>query len=143
MNGLNKDDIIRMAIDAIGGDMNGQDAQHLTWRLEHFKDDSYEFGPDALLKFVSLVAAATLKNSVMTDEEHEQAMADESQRTKLTFDAEVIEMVKEAVEMEREACANLLLSTDLSGLRNDLVLQNWIANLLVNYAAAIRARGQG
>jgi hypothetical protein len=58
MNGLNKDDVIRMAIDAIGGDMNGQDAQHLTWRLEHFKDDSYEFGPDALLKFVSLVAAA-------------------------------------------------------------------------------------
>jgi len=58
MNGLNRDDIIRMAIDAIGGDMNGQDAQHLTWRLEHFKDDSYEFGPDALLKFVSLVAAA-------------------------------------------------------------------------------------
>jgi len=58
MNGLKRDYIIRMAIDAIGGDMNGQDAQHLTWRLEHFKDDSYEFGPDALLKFVSLVAAA-------------------------------------------------------------------------------------
>ena len=58
MRGLNRDDIIRMAIDAIGGDMNGQDAQHLTWRLEHFKDDSYEFGPDALLKFVFLTAAA-------------------------------------------------------------------------------------
>ena len=55
---MTKDDIIRMAIDAIGGDMNGQDAQHLAWRLEHFKDDSYEFGPDALLKFVALVAAA-------------------------------------------------------------------------------------
>ena len=47
------------------------------------------------------------------------------------------------VKTEREACANLLLSTDLSGLRNDLVLQNWTANLLANYAAAIRARGQG
>lgn len=58
MSGLNRDDVIRMAIDAIGGDMNGQDAQHLAWRLEHFKDDSYEFGPDALLKFVSLIAAA-------------------------------------------------------------------------------------
>lgn len=58
MSGLDRNDIIRMAIDAIGGDMNGQDAQHLTWRLEHFKDDSYEFGPDALLKFVALVAAA-------------------------------------------------------------------------------------
>lgn len=55
---MNRDDVIRMAIDAIGGDMNGQDAQHLTWRLEHFKDDSYEFGPDALLKFVFLIAAA-------------------------------------------------------------------------------------
>jgi hypothetical protein len=55
---MNREDVIRMAIDAIGGDMNGQDAQHLTWRLEHFKDDSYEFGPDALLKFVSLIAAA-------------------------------------------------------------------------------------
>jgi hypothetical protein len=50
--------------------------------------------------------------------------------------------VKRAVDAEREACANLLLSTDLSGLRNDLVLQNWTANLLANYAAAIRARGQ-
>jgi hypothetical protein len=58
MSGFDTEEIIRMAIDAIGGDMNGQDAQHLTWRLEHFKDDSYEFGPDALLKFVSLVAAA-------------------------------------------------------------------------------------
>ena len=47
-----------------------------------------------------------------------------------------------AMKAEREACANLLLSTDLSGLRNDLVLQNWTANLLANYAAAIRARGQ-
>ena len=55
---MNRDDIIRMAIDAIGGDMNGQDAQHLAWRLEHFKEDFYEFGPDELLKFVSLIAAA-------------------------------------------------------------------------------------
>jgi hypothetical protein len=58
MSGLSKDNIVRMAIDAIGGDMNGQDVQHLTWRLEHFKDDSYKFGSDALLKFVALVAAA-------------------------------------------------------------------------------------
>jgi hypothetical protein len=58
MGGLSKDNIVRMAIDAIGGDMNGQDVQHLTWRLEHFKDDSYKFGSDALLKFVALVAAA-------------------------------------------------------------------------------------
>jgi len=34
------------------------------------------------------------------------------------------------------------LSTDLSGLSPDYALQNLIANLLANYAAAIRARGQ-
>ena len=55
---MNKDDIIRMAIDAIGGDMNGQDVQHLVWRLENFDTDVYEFGPDALLKFAALIAAA-------------------------------------------------------------------------------------
>jgi len=43
---------------------------------------------------------------------------------------------------ERDACAKFLLSTDLSGLRNDLVLQNWTANLLTNYAEAILAKGQ-
>jgi hypothetical protein len=47
-----------MAIDAIGGDMNGQDVQHLVWRLENFDTDIYEFEPDALLKFAALVAAA-------------------------------------------------------------------------------------
>lgn len=85
---------------------------------------------------------AAFKNSVMTDEEYEQAMADEGQRRMLEIDTEVRAMIKEAVDAEREACANLLLSTDLSGLRNDLVLQNWTANLLANYAKAIRARGQ-
>ena len=55
---MNRDDIVRMAIDAIGGDMNGQDVQHLAWRLKHFKDDSYRFGPDELLKFVAMIEAA-------------------------------------------------------------------------------------
>ena len=58
MSGLEREDIIRMAIDAIGGDMNGQDVQHLVWRLENFDTDIYEFEPDALLKFAALVAAA-------------------------------------------------------------------------------------
>jgi hypothetical protein len=118
---MNREDVIRIAREA-------RLAEHThPYQLWSASDDGLE-------RFAALVAAAALKNSVMTDED---------QRMRLTFDAEVIEMVKEAVEMEREACANLLLSTDLSGLRNDLVLQNWIANLLVNYAAAIRARGQG
>jgi len=42
---------------------------------------------------------------------------------------------------EREECAQLLLSTDLGGLKGDIPMQNFIANLLANYAAAIRARG--
>ena len=56
-------------------------------------------------------------------------MTDEGQRMRLTFDAEVIEMVKEAVEMEREACANVAA---------------WILKMPENdVSAAIRARGQG
>ena len=41
----------------------------------------------------------------MTNEEYEQAVCDEGQRSRLTFDIEVRAMIKEAVEMEREACA--------------------------------------
>ena len=44
---------------------------------------------------------------------------------------------------EQETCAKFLLLTDLSGLNGNPELQNFIANLLANYAAAIRARGQG
>jgi hypothetical protein len=58
-------------------------------------------------KFAELVAAATLKNSVMTDEEYEQAMADEGQRRMLSFDNDVRALIKEAVEAEREACAKV------------------------------------
>ena len=55
---MTQEEIIKMAIDAIGGDMNGQDVQHLAWRLANFKDDVYQFGPDALLKFVAMIEAA-------------------------------------------------------------------------------------
>ncbi len=41
---------------------------------------------------------------------------------------------------EREACAKLIESTDLGGLSGDRKLQNFIAELLFQYAAAIRAR---
>jgi hypothetical protein len=44
----------------------------------------------------------------MTDKEYEQAMVDEGQRSRLTFDIEVRAMIKEAVEMEREACAKVV-----------------------------------
>ena len=54
----------------------------------------------------------------------------------------VVKLVADAVAAEREACANLLLSTDLSGLSGNLVLQNYTATLLAKYVEAIRARGQ-
>ena len=42
---------------------------------------------------------------------------------------------------EREECAKLLENTDLSGLKNNPSVQNFIAVMLSSYAAAIRARG--
>ena len=116
---MTREDIIRMAQDA--------------WVL-----------PDAhipnVLEFASLVAAATLKNSVMTDEEYEQAMPDEGQRIRLTFDAEVIEMVKEAVGMEREACAKVAEQIEREVF--NAVGDPRVSEFKPKIAAAIRARGQ-
>ena len=42
---------------------------------------------------------------------------------------------------EREACANLLLNVDLSSMDADHRLQSWTATVLLNFSAAIRARG--
>ena len=61
---MNREDIIRAAVDAIGTDMNGQDVQHLAWRLEHFKDDSYEFAPDELLKFAATIEAVGIQEGM-------------------------------------------------------------------------------
>ena len=55
---------------------------------------------------------------------------------------EIIKFAELVAAAEREACAKFLLSTDLSGLKGNPEWQNFIANLLANYAAAIRARGQ-
>jgi hypothetical protein len=91
-------------------------------------------------KFAELVAAATLKNSVMTDEEYEQAMADEGQRRMLSFDNDVRALIKEAVEAEREACAALCFQ----------IWNKWLDEKdttpfpdAEDCAFAIRARGQG
>jgi hypothetical protein len=53
-----------------------------------------------------------------------------------------IDMLKPAIEAEREACAKLLERTDLGGLKSDVWLQNYTATILDGYAKAIRARGQ-
>ena len=65
----------------------------------------------------------------MTDEEYEQAMADEGQRRMLEIDTEVRAMIKEAVEAEREACAKIC-EEPWQGHPYDIAKQ-------------IRARGQG
>jgi hypothetical protein len=46
-----------------------------------------------------------------------------------------------ATAKEREACAQILANTDLSGLR-DHPLQNWVAGMLFEFIKAIRARGE-
>jgi hypothetical protein len=51
------------------------------------------------------------------------------------------DQLRAAVLAEREACAQILANTDLSGLR-DHPLQNWVAGLLFEFIKAIRARGQ-
>jgi hypothetical protein len=74
----------------------------------------------------------------MTDKEYEQAMVDEGQRSRLTFDIEVRAMIKEAVEMEREACAQVC--ENMSG---PIEIYNPAYVHYIGCAEAIRARGQG
>jgi hypothetical protein len=43
---------------------------------------------------------------------------------------------------EREACAKLLETTDLGGLKDNPEMQSWVAEMLLAYVKAIRARKQ-
>jgi Asp-tRNA(Asn)/Glu-tRNA(Gln) amidotransferase B subunit len=62
---------------------------------------------------------------------------------KATFEHELVKrMIDEAVKAEREACAKLLETTDLSGLKDNPAIQSWVAEMLLAYVKAIRARGQ-
>lgn len=129
---MTRDDIIRMAIDAIGGDMNGQDVQHLVWRLENFDTDVYEFGPDALLKFAALVAAHE-REAMIADGWRQCA---KGQRT-----TQFCGQAEQARLKEREECAKVC----------DSFYESWIG-IQGRYefmgegaeecASAIRARGQ-
>jgi hypothetical protein len=47
-----------------------------------------------------------------------------------------------AIKLEREACAKLLETTDLGGLKDNPAMQSWVAEMLLAYVKAIRARGQ-
>jgi hypothetical protein len=84
----------------------------------------------------------------MTNEEYEQAVCDEGQRSRLTFDIEVRAMIKEAVEMEREACASIEvhLTTPDRDYTTMSPLDAYEAALIdaaIAFREAIRARGQG
>ena len=60
-----------------------------------------------------------------------------------TYDHELVKrMIEEAVKAEREACAKLLETTDLGGLKDNPAMQSWVAEMLLAYVKAIRARGQ-
>jgi len=81
-------------------------------------------------------------------------MTNEEQIAKLTEMLEIqqklqetaIDMLKPAIEIavqkEREACAKLLETTDLGGLKDNPAIQSWVAEMLLAYVKAIRARGQ-
>jgi len=49
---------------------------------------------------------------------------------------------RDPVLEEREACAKLLETTDLGGLKDNPAMQSWVAEMLLVYVKAIRARGQ-
>jgi hypothetical protein len=50
--------------------------------------------------------------------------------------------IRWAMNQEREACAKLLETTDLGGLKDNPAMQSWVAEMLLAYVKAIRARGQ-
>ena len=50
--------------------------------------------------------------------------------------------IRWAMNQEREECAKLLETTDLGGLKDNPAMQSWVAEMLLAYVNAIRARGQ-
>ena len=80
----------------------------------------------------------------------ENSMTHEEQIAKLTEMLEIqqklhetaIDILKPAIEAERAACAKLLETTDLGGLKDNPAMQSWVAEMLLAYVKAIRARGQ-
>ena len=113
---MTKDDIIRMAREAGLAVSAVAPEIGVIWCSEEYPID------EEIYRFAELVAAAE-RNRIWTQDhwtEYERSIA----------------------ATEREWCAEFLLSTDLNGLKFNHELQNFIATLLLNYATAIRARGQ-
>jgi hypothetical protein len=94
------------------------------------EDNSYREGSPVFWAWEGWQAGVEAERKpLLTDEEYEQAMADQGQRTMLEIDTEVRAMIKEAVDAEREACAKVC---------DDMVLYTGF-----DCAETIRARGQG
>jgi hypothetical protein len=56
--------------------------------------------------------------------------------------ASTTDAIRWAMNREREACAKLLETTDLGGLKDNPAMQSLVAEMLLAYVNAIRARGQ-
>jgi hypothetical protein len=102
------------------------------------EDNSYREGSPVFWAWEGWQAGVKAERKpLMTDEEYEQAMADEGQRRMLEIDTEVRAMIKEAVDAEREACAKVAYDYTVKvSLPNFFESAEYVA-------AAIRARGQG
>lgn len=157
---MNKDDIIRMAKEA--GCVEDK----------HYKGEVIFISNDALERFANLIAEANDNKYPIkfTHEEYnaviEAAIADGvaegcdvvakwmMRHEYATGHGDTIKDLLEELEWqieeqwecaaaaEREAIAKFILSVDLSGIKNDPALQHYTANLLIENAKAIRARGQ-
>jgi hypothetical protein len=70
-------------------------------------------------------------------------MAIENTINGLTFNQDgLVRFAKMIAEKERKACANLLETTDLGGLKDNPAMQSWVAEMLLVYVNAIKTRGE-
>ena len=70
-------------------------------------------------------------------------MAIENTINGLTFNQDgLVRFAKMIAEKERKACANLLETTDLGGLKDNPAMQSWVAEMLLAYVNAIKTRGE-
>lgn len=118
--------------------MNGLDKKFNEWWNSDgiAEENAYREGSPVFWAWEGWQAAMKEKRKpLMTDEEYEQAMADEGQRRMLEIDTEVRAMIKEAIEAEREACAALC-----DKISDDDGFEGGYANYC---AHAIRERGHG
>lgn len=115
------------------------------WNSDELAEDNpYELESALFWAWEGWRAALKVKHKpLMTDEEYEQAMADEGQRRMLEIDTEVRAMIKEAVDAEREACAKVCDERKLPRLPDSSEFDHLYNQAVSHCAKAIRARGQG